>query len=70
MRELRVSVDGRHYLGSWDTWEDNQWGRMIEVTYRDAWLVRIPVGEESPAQAAERALRWCIQEAVIIDRRH
>lgn len=64
MRELLVSIDGKHYRGSWDTWQDNEWGRMIEVTYRDASMARFPVGEESPASAAERALRWLIQEAI------
>jgi hypothetical protein len=69
MRDLVVSVDGKHFRGSWDTWEDNAWGRMVEVRYRDAWQVRLPVGVDSPEHAAERALKWCIQEAVTSDRR-
>lgn len=67
MRELVVHVDGKPYRGSWDTWEDKAWGRMIEVS-RDAWLVRAPVGDEGPAHAAERALEWCVREA-LADRR-
>ncbi len=67
MRELTVSVDGKHYRGSWDTWEDKSWGRMVEVT-RDAWMVRVPVGESDPERVAERCLHWCVREA-LADRR-
>lgn len=68
MRELVVHVDGKAYRGSWDTWEDKAWGRMIEVT-REAWLVRAPVRhDEDPVHVAERCLTWCAREA-LADRR-
>ncbi len=68
MRELVVAVDGKHYKGTWDTWEDNSWGRMVEVS-RDGWLVRAPVGrDDDPLHVAERCLTWCVHEA-LSDRR-
>jgi hypothetical protein len=67
MREVVVHVDGKPYKGTYDTWEDNAWGQMVEVT-RDAWLVRCPVHDESPAHVAERCLEWCVREA-LADRR-
>ena len=42
-------------------------GRMVEVT-RDAWLVRVPVGDSDPRHVAERCLTWCVREA-LSDRR-
>lgn len=62
-RELSVHVDGRHFRGTWETWEDAAWGRMIEVSFEEKWLVRIPVPEGSPERAAERCLEWCVREA-------
>ena len=67
MRELTVTVDGKHYRGSWDTWDDKSWGRIVEVS-RDGWLVRAPVGEADPEHVAERCLHWCVTEA-LADRR-
>ncbi len=67
MQELMVAVDGKHFRGSWDTWEDKAWGRMVEVT-RDAWLIRAPVGDSDPRHVAERCLTWCVREA-LSDRR-
>ena len=63
MRELVVAVDGKHYRGTWDTWEDNHWGRMVEVS-RDGWLVRAPVAEDDPLHVAERCLAWCVRETL------
>ena len=67
MREFTVVVDGKHYKGSWDTWEDNSWGRMVEVS-REAWQVRAPVHDADPQHVAERCLQWCVREA-LADRR-
>lgn len=67
MRELVVHVDGKPYKGAWDTWEENSWGRMIEVT-RGAWLVRAPVLDADPVHVAERCLEWCVRES-LSDRR-
>jgi hypothetical protein len=67
MREVVVHVDGRPYKGTWDTWEDDAWGRIVELT-RDEWLVRCPVKDESPIHVAERALEWCVRES-LADRR-
>jgi hypothetical protein len=69
VKPLTVAVDGKHYRGTWDTWEDHAWGRMVEVTFRDAYCVRMPTGEESPEHVAERCLRWCVGEAFTSDRR-
>ncbi len=63
MRELIVSVDGKHYKGTWDTWEDNAWGRMVEVS-REAWLVRAPARQEDPEHIAHRCLKWCVTESL------
>ncbi len=63
MRDLVVHVDGKPFRGTWDTWEDNAWGRMVEVT-RDAWLVRAPAGDEGPLHVAERCLKWCVEESL------
>jgi hypothetical protein len=41
---------------------------MVEVTYRDSWLVRAPVGDGDPEHAARRCLEWCVREAVINNR--
>jgi hypothetical protein len=69
MREMLTHVDGKSYRGSWDTWEDKQWGRMVEVT-REAWMVRSPVrDEEDPEHVAERCLEWCIRESLANRRR-
>lgn len=62
-RELMVTVDGKHYRGTWETWDDAAWGRMIEVTYQERWLVRMPAGEGSPEHQAERCLAWCVNES-------
>lgn len=61
MRELVTHVDGKAYRGSWDTWEDKAWGRMVEVS-REAWLVRAPVSDGDPQHVAERCLEWCVRE--------
>jgi len=58
-----VHIDGRHFRGAWETWEDSAWGRMIEVTFEEKWLVRVPVPEGSLEHAAERCLAWCVREA-------
>ena len=68
MRELVTHVDGKAYRGSWDTWEDKAWGRMVEVT-RDAWLVRAPVGDADPRHVAERCLTWLVGETMSDRRR-
>jgi len=68
MRALTVQVDGKHYRGSWDTWRDNAWGQLVEVTYGDGWLIRAPVGDADPEHVAERCLAWCVREAHINDR--
>ena len=67
MRELVVHVDGKAYRGSWDTWEDKAWGRMVEVS-REAWMVRSPVADQDAVRVAERCLEWCVKES-IADRR-
>ena len=69
MRELIVHIDGKPYRGTWDTWEDNSWGRMVEVS-REAWLVRSPVADdEDPEHVAQRCLTWCVGEALANRRR-
>lgn len=68
MRQLLVEVDGKHYRGSWDTWQDKAWGRIVEVSYDGGWLVRAPSGEIDPERIAERCLEWCVREAHINDR--
>jgi hypothetical protein len=68
-RELIVQVDGKHYRGTWETWEDHAWGRMVEVSYHESWIIRRPVGHDSPEHAAERSLDWCVRESVVNDPR-
>ena len=63
MRELHTRVDGKHYRGSWDTWEDGAWGRMVEVSYHDSCLARIPVRDDDPERVARRLLKWIVEEA-------
>ena len=67
MRELIVSVDGKHYKGTWDTWEDEAWGRMVKVS-REAWVVKAPTGDDDPEHVAHRCLEWCVAES-LADRR-
>ncbi len=68
MRELVTHVDGKPYRGTWDTWDDKAWGRMVEVS-REAWLVRAPVGGDDPERVAERCLEWCVRESLANRRR-
>lgn len=68
-RELNAQVDGKHYRGSWETWEDQAWGRMVEVSFHESWVVRRPVGEDSPEHVAHRCLEWCVFESVVSDPR-
>ncbi|MGI9325739.1 MAG: hypothetical protein ACR2PZ_11015 [Pseudomonadales bacterium] len=63
MRELVVHVDGKPFRGSWDTWEDKAWGRMVEVS-REAWMVRAPVANQDALRIAERCLAWCVEESL------
>lgn len=64
MRDLTVHVEGRGYRGSWDTWQDDHDGRIVQARYR-AWTAQGPVPRDVDAERmAEFLLAWCVDRAL------
>jgi hypothetical protein len=59
MRPLTVHVEGQGYRGSWDTWEDEHWGRMVQASH-EGWMAQGPVRGEDPERMATALLEWCV----------